>query len=242
MQNSYILRANGLSQQRQKWLSVTFIGVLFMTIFVLFQFTFRLKHSSLAPQKWQVAEALFRHTAHNNSGIHTTIGEKDGKIMVSVKEAAKALRKAERRSKRRSKRQAAKKAKRQSTRLDVPAPTTHQSITINDNDAGSHQTLISILSAKAQAVYNVNKEHKQALFKDCLGRKFSTESCSSQPFFPESTLGCQEFLHDELCDIGQYPTDSGQQSPNLNCTKFDFDNGHCINIRADKSRLKVNML
>jgi hypothetical protein len=77
---------------------------------------------------------------------------------------------------------------------------------------------------------------------DCTGRSLTAAMCSMRSFFPaaeERALGCEALLRDGLCDAGQYPTDSGRQSPDLNCSKFAFDNGACVNAPKDSARLAV---
>ena len=205
------------------------VGLALLAVFALSQMAYRVQFTPAASSTAQTL--LYHHPvgverSEHPQGGHVAVGGPKAEKTNSSNQALKLKSKAERKAARIAERKSAKKkkkiAKRQAVQAYSKASSSSSSLVVGS--MGS--------SGNSNGDANSASNHSNHSLVDCTGRHFSAASCVTHNFFPlpqQAELGCDVYVSDGLCDVGQYVTDFGRPSPNLNCSEFDFDAGACLN-------------
>ena len=250
------------SLRQRGWQCAVILGFAGLAVFALTQVAYRVQFSSSAMAADQTIHEVgvlrqelsnrplqyFRHNA-KNLDLLSSLGGNSTRTGTdaATRPKTKAERKAERRAKRKAEKKRKKQLKQQRQEMQLGDQPEGEKPTarlppqsLNDVRVHEDPTDADRHSSKGG---QPNSQLASDELVDCTGRHFQNSACTIHSFSPQvdsrTQSACEAFLHDGLCDVGQYATDSGRPSPNLNCSKFNFDNGVCINMPTDKARLKV---
>jgi hypothetical protein len=236
---------------RHRWRQLaTVLALACLVVLALTQMAYRVQYSagSEAASHLSLRAGVVRHEPEHASPSAVVIGSGGGTGVTVAAPTSKVERKAARQASRKAEKHQQKQANRKAAVADA-----HTGGGASDDGGGHpHTNGDDVPGDSAAAAVGAGSPggtaaatHQHRELVDCNGRRFTAPSCAIHSFFPSAAqherLGCEAFLRDGLCDVGQYPTDSGRLSPDLNCSKFAFDNGACIGSsnRSDKARLEV---
>jgi len=196
------------------------VGIGLLAVLGLLQVAYRVRFTSSATSPVAsvglIRTPLSHSLAKEDIVTDSPLGDKSSESRKRGKAKDRAAKKAERKAKRQAEKKQHRKDQRKAERASEIA-----------------------LEKLNHSGFQVGKYHELV---DCNGHHFSAGACATHSYFPtlkHQAMGCEVYLNDGLCDVGQYATDSGMSSPNLNCSKFQYDAGACVNVASDRQRLQV---